>query len=98
MDYRDGSVWWTSIGAWGEGLFGRIVDGVDRAGHGPADRGAGGAVPDPCRPDSFIPRRFKAEISTMIPTQNHTGCSPTTGIAEPMLATTAAVDTATVRM
>ena len=48
-------------------------------------------------PDSFIPRRFNPEISTMIPTENHTGCSPTTGIADPMLATPAAVDTATVR-
>ena len=34
----------------------------------------------------------------MMAMENHTGWSPTTGIAEPMLATPAAVDTATVRM
>ena len=45
-----------------------------------------------------MPRRFAAQTSTMMPTENHTGWSPTIWIAEPMLATPAAVETATVRM
>lgn len=48
-------------------------------------------------PDARIPRRCNPEISTMTPRENHTGCSPTNGIADPILATPAAVDTATVR-
>ena len=49
-------------------------------------------------PASLSPRRFAAVTSTMMPTLNATACSPTTGMADPMLATPAAVDTATVRM
>ena len=50
-------------------------------------------------PDSRMPAQVQPrETSTMMPTENHTGWSPTTGIAEPMLATPAAVETATVRM
>ena len=49
-------------------------------------------------PDSRMPRRFAAQTSTMMPIENHTGWSPTIWIAEPMLATPAAVETATVRM
>ena len=45
-----------------------------------------------------MPRRFSALTSTMIPTENHTGWSPTTWTADPMFATPAAVETATVRM
>ena len=49
-------------------------------------------------PDSRMPRRFNAVMTTMIPTAHSTGCRPTTPTAEPMLATPEAVETATVRM
>ncbi len=49
-------------------------------------------------PDSRMPRRFSAVTTMMIAMENSTGCAPTTPIADPMLATPEAVDTATVRM
>ena len=49
-------------------------------------------------PDSRMPRRFSAHTTAMMPSENHTGWSATMLIAEPMFATPAAVDTATVRM
>ena len=49
-------------------------------------------------PDSRMPRRFSAVMTTMIPTAHSTGLRPTTPTAEPMLATPDAVETATVRM
>ena len=49
-------------------------------------------------PDSLTPRRFAAVTRTTMMIENSTGCSPTNGMAEPMLATPAAVETATVRM
>ena len=49
-------------------------------------------------PDSRIPRRFARRHHAMMITENATGCRPTNGMAEPMLATPEAVDTATVRM
>ncbi len=45
-----------------------------------------------------MPRRFAAVTSTTIRIENATGWSPTTGMAEPTLATPDAVETATVRM
>ena len=47
-------------------------------------------------PDSLIPRRLTAASSTIAATQNHTLCSWTNGMAEPMFSAADEIDTATV--
>ena len=43
-----------------------------------------------------MPRRLTAASSMIAPTQNHTLCSSTNGIAEPMFSAADVTDTATV--